>query len=722
MVNPMKEDAEAVLRTYRVDGAPLFLVGMFDTGVTVHSQQVRALNFAWSAIESGFIKSATEPALTSKKKKSKVAIVGGGFAGLTVAAGLLMKGADVSITIFEQRDTLLPLQQGSDSRWLHPRIYDWPGEGTEASAAWLPVLNWTAARASDVVVQILAGWKKIVSAQGDNQPTLYCNAGHLQIHETGRSSRRLQIEWVGEPRNPIDGTASGEAGTAAVGRSDAFDVVILATGFGLERDGALSYWRNETVGQPSLDQPRQTFLVSGQGDGAMIDLLRLRISQFRQDRILDELFRGRTNLLNSVKAMHKTHSQDSNKKGLFKELEQLAIQSDIQVEFEEVRKELFSRLRRDTEVILHLRVKKLSELLDPETTRISFQNKLLVYLLYKCGGFTPSSLDETDLVVQYAIHSDRIIRRHGTTRDEQLNSILSGALYGAIEKRRGNAKPDPFTQIDKQRWTGGYFGFPGRLEDNAALGDKYRVNWRREYLPGPTELLANTFCSSLAGILLERHPSKGRLRVTLHRAMPMGDEELLQQACDYSGTNDARGENSSAARTFPARNATIGLAYKCRQIVRSKKGVGPSALQSAMSSLSLKAAARGMNESVGFVLAIPLLEPDLPNQYTVPAPVVGIIYIDSNAKGFFINEKELRGLVKMAQEFLDGLVRAQSRPFDRIRNVRFAGLGKVIVPAEALPKNVRKALELVGTINAPRTSEPFQLNYDYSDFVSTQGT
>jgi hypothetical protein len=74
------------------------------------------------------------------------------------------------------------------------------------------------------------------------------------------------------------------------------------------------------MGQPSLDQPRRTYLVSGQGDGAMIDLLRLRVSQYRQDRILDELFRGKDGLLQAITRVHDEYSTDIHKTGLFNPL------------------------------------------------------------------------------------------------------------------------------------------------------------------------------------------------------------------------------------------------------------------------------------------------------------------------------------------------------------------------------------------------------------------
>jgi hypothetical protein len=708
------EDIATLLAMYRVPGKPLYVVGMFDTGVTVLSQQIRALNLSWALIELELIRSLPSGGAM------KVAIVGGGFAGLSAAAGLIRKRANASITIFEERDTLLPLQQGSDSRWLHPRIYDWPGEGSDASVAMLPVLNWTAARASDVVVQILTEWKSVVTEHTPT-PILYCNARHLQIQEGSENKNRLRIEWVGERRDAKNGTMLRDEHVTAIGASENFDVVILAVGFGLELDDALSYWRNETLGQPSLDQPRCTYLVSGQGDGAMIDLLRLRVSQYRQDRILDELFRGKDGLLEAIKDLHKTYSNNIHKTGLFDALEGVAADTRYTNEFNQVREELTRRLRRDTEVILHLQVRQLSELFDPVKTRISFQNKVLVYFLYKCGGFFPSSLEEKLLLQQHSILPARVIRRHGTRRDEQLKRVLSDTLYKAIEKRRGRAEPDPFSQPDRPLWSGGYFGFPGPTKDAAGPDDPIREHWRKEYLPGPTALLATAFCASLTGALRYANPDPGRLRVTLHRAVVLGKEELLQQTCDYLGTNDARGSTSAAARTFPARNGAIGLAYRCRRIVRPLPNVTPEQLKAAMVSLKLNTASRTMSGDVGFLLAIPILEPEETLRFTAPSPVAGIIYIDSQAGRFFIGDDELQSIVSMTQQFVDGLEKTSVITFDRTRNVPLQGLGTKVPPAEGLPDNLKHILELVSGVAPPRASRPFQFNFDYSDFVPVGG-
>lgn len=715
----MSKNFDAVLKSCRACDRPLYIVGMFDDGVTVYSQQTRALNLVWALIESSTIPCVLPGNHPSSDKPKKIAIVGGGFTGLTVAAGLIAKGVNATIKIFEERDTLLPLQQGSDSRWLHPRIYDWPGDGSDANVAMLPVLNWSAARASDVVVQVLAEWENILT-EHNAKPTLYCNARHLQIDEVVGDENKLQIEWIGELRDAKDGTTPKGSGITAAGASENFDAVILAVGFGLERDGALSYWRNETIGQPSLDQPRSSYLVSGQGDGAMIDLLRLCISQFRQDRILDEIFRGKSDLLQRIKEVYKTNFASSEISDFFSAFENLENDTRYSDQFKKVCEDLARRLRRDTDVILHIRVRKLSELFDPKNTRISFQNKILVYFLYKCGGFIPSSKAIGELCKQHSISSSHIIRRHGTLRNEQLARVLSKVLCDRIEQNLDDANGHRFLQSSKVWWSGGYFGFSGAQRDASLIDDSIRVNWRKEYLPGPTSLIATAFCGSLCGVIQTSHPEPGRLRVTLHRSVQIGDEELLQQACDYVGTADARGEKSAAARTFPARNATIGLAYKCRRIVRSLRGVATSDLISAMTPLKLNTASRSMSSGVGFVLAIPILEPEEAMQFRAPNPVAGVIYIDSKADNFFVDDQELKKLVVISQRFLDGLAGSSISAFNRICNIPLAGLCETVPPKEDLPDEVNSVLELVSSVDPPKTARPFQFNFDYSDFATTQ--
>jgi hypothetical protein len=694
------------LNECRIGRGAIYYIGTFNAGVTVLSQQTRALNLALAMVESGLIRCAIPD--RKPPKAVKIAIVGAGLAGLTFAAGLIAKHAAAEITIFEERDVLIPLQHGSDSRWLHPQIYDWPGPISEMTAAMLPIMNWTAARASDVAVQILTAWKAF-AARTDARVTLFCNTRHLQIQEEGRFFR---LEWVGEKRNSEDGSILDEAQKSALGASEAFNCVVLAVGFGLEADNAFSYWRNEELAQPILEQPRKTYMVSGAGDGGMIDLLRLRVSSYRQDRILYQLFSGKEALIGTLKSLFR-RQLTSRPPNLFNEFERLYDDSTSSGrELQKACDDLRSRLRRDTEVIFHIRRRSFAALFGHGT---SFQNRLLVYLLFKCGGFVPMTGDQKSIEAQHSIAPDCVVTRHGNLQEDQFRRIFFGKLLQDFNRRIKSQRKLSLT--DDPQWPGGYFGQPGSRRQSRLLPDRFKKAWRKEYLPSPTNLLASALCASIAGLLANSHPKDHRLRVTLHPSIVIHGKELLQQACDYHGL--LLEDDPAAGRTFPATNATIGAAYTCRRIVRSKNRVTTGSLRAAMKRLRLNLASSSMRKNVGFVLAIPLLEGG--EIYTSPSPVAGVVYIDSSAPNYYIDDDDLTVLVSIAQNFLDGLAERDLQELGGVRNFPLAELTRKKKKASELPQAVRRTLELA-SLRPPSTRSPYQLNYDFSDFAPTKPT
>src|SRR5262249_11005465 len=167
--------------------------GALERWVSIYLQQVRALNLAW--------------ALTSTARPRKACVVGGGFAGLTVAAGLARRG--VAVTLLERDDVLLAAQRTNRVRWIHPHIHDWPRPGGGEPRAGLPVCDWSAALSADVAAQVLAGFTK---EEGIDVVT---GALGVSVDEGPR------VAWRGQ---------------AAV----RFDLVVLALGLGIERSfGAL---------------------------------------------------------------------------------------------------------------------------------------------------------------------------------------------------------------------------------------------------------------------------------------------------------------------------------------------------------------------------------------------------------------------------------------------------------------------------------------------------
>lgn len=704
----VKLDAKNMVAAHQLSDAPLvYLIGSFDKRVTVLAQQTRALNLAWALVENNVVP-------TKSKKSFRIAVVGAGFAGLTFAAGLLRKGVAAKIDLFEQRDSLLPLQQGSDTRWLHPHIYDWPTEGSEAAAAMLPVLNWTAARSSDVVVQVLGEWASIAKEKKDLR--LFCNTRHLQITQSSTSQKQARIEWVGEERHPTDGRTLSEG--SAQGESELYDAVILSVGFGLE-SGESSYWRNETLGQPSLEEARRTYLLSGQGDGAMIDLMRIRISQFRQDRILDELFVGREELLKELRNLRAEYLVDE--AGLFDKFEALACSgAPFENDMKGVISDLGHRLRRDTDVVLRLLVRNVAELLEPKNSRMSFQNALLVYLLYRCGGFSPTTESDRAIRARFGIPKNLVIQRHGVDPLAQLGKSLPVGLHDEITALR-SSKADSFgLQPAKSHWPGGYFGYAGTQQDAINAGDDIRRRWRKEYLPGPTALIATAISGSVAGAIARMRPAATHFRITLHRTLSLNDDELLQQACDYVGRGLSEA-SATAGRTIEATALTIGAAYRTRRIVRTREGVAISKINADMQKLRLKSVARKMRDDVSFVFAMPIIQPD--DKHFSPGPVAAVLYLDSRDTDFWLNDEEVGDLALIVQEAVRALDGAEGAALGRVRNFP---PGKIcVVPTTSREIDIgAEALEIVEKVDPPSTKDEFVLNYDHTDLapVTTKST
>ncbi len=671
----------------------LFVVGTFDSGVTILSQQVRALNLVWSLIEHGGI-------ADDEDEPKRIAVVGAGFAGLTVAAGFLAKSAPVELTLFEKRDTVLPLQQGCDTRWVHPHIYDWPAPGTEAPTAGLPLLTWTASRASDVAVQVLRGWQEVLqSTPPQHDMRLYCNTKHLRITQVPRS-RQLRVEWVGERRDTSRPTQDFGPHPAE-GATRSFDAVILALGFGLESQSSVSYWRNETLAQPSLDEGLATYIVSGQGDAAMIDLLRLTIGEFRQDRILSELFSTRPSIYGSLQELSARVIGETN---LFDDLERLVNDPASKVEADDVLVDLSNRIRRDTSVVLHLKKKNLVDLFAER--RISFQNSLLVYLLYRCGAFYPSSVDLDDLVNSLSVPEERVIRRHGTARDDSIHSVLSGPLTRSLQTSISDKAGRRLQQPAEIRWPGGYFDSPFRLDSEVA--ERVKATWRKEYLPGATEAMVTAFCSAISGYLESFHASTSRLRVTLHRALPLGREVLLQQSSEYIGLQlDA--ETAVAGRTFPNDHGTIGEAFLTQKVVRSVPDATSGGIESDMRTLQLTKVSREMSDEVKAILAIPLVSVQERGTF-----VVAVLYADSEIQGFFSDDDRLSTILKMCERFMNEIKRVSGENLHSLTNYDFWSDGDVDVPRDEGPS----PLPSLERSHMPPSAEdvPF-LNFDYSDFV-----
>jgi hypothetical protein len=430
MISHDQRRAQSLLEDFLLVDA-VYLLGSLERGVTVYGQQVRAHNLLWALWE-------TERHKPSQCKS--IAIVGGGIGGLTAAACATVMFSGAHVTVFEKSLDLAAIQQASDTRWLHPRIYQWPDYGSRAPSASLPVLNWSEGRASDVAHQILKAFGNYVS------PTLSINVGveHLRINAASRS-----IDWVGRRAKP-----KGEfvnAGSSA-GTESAFDLIIVAAGFGLERTDdsypTPSYWHNDLLSQPALAGGQRTYVISGFGDGAIVDLCRITIERFRQDRILYDLFGER---LEEAEAELRKTCRDAessrNASEHFRRIEHSVLAGP--------KRELRRRVRKDTKAVLHLTGNsKSNNTLQTvfDHGRSSFANRMLLFLLYRCGAFIPRFGRLEDVVKEYSVPPGQVLCRFGPNPRRHVEALFDSS--DELAARLDELHDKQPQSIDRQ-WTVG---------------------------------------------------------------------------------------------------------------------------------------------------------------------------------------------------------------------------------------------------------------------------
>jgi hypothetical protein len=241
---------DAILPYAVVPGMPrIYVCGCFERWVSIYLQAVRALDLGWALVESGRIAPG-----------ARAAVVGGGFAGLTMAAALGRKG--VSVTLIEQNPQLLQTQRNNRVRSIHPHIHEWPRAGSLEPRAGLPLLDWRAGLSAEMAQEILTQFEAEVARS------------HIAV-ETGAKPVVLdedRLSWRG-------------------GAAERFDAVILALGVGIEKSfGALplrSYWSDEHIAD--IGTSVQRHLVTGIGEGGVIDALYLKLARFSHGELATQL-------------------------------------------------------------------------------------------------------------------------------------------------------------------------------------------------------------------------------------------------------------------------------------------------------------------------------------------------------------------------------------------------------------------------------------------------
>ena len=264
--NDTVKDCEAILEAMQVpDQKSVYCVGSFEKGkITIHSQQTRALNLAYALIIKELCTVDDRGCLQIKKTYKSIAIVGAGFSGMTIAYAL-SNIPQVNLHVFDQYQGSFNMQRKSD-RVIHPNVFDWPAHDCGREKTTFPFFNWQMREVKDVINML----SKQLDLRNANYKTSLKQYNHVKITRIESDEGVVTI-------------SQGKDNIPAF-----FDIAIVCVGFGKEEIHKQSYWLKDNDDVNSTDK-KSRYLISGNGDGGIIDSIRMSLYDFRYDDFITEL-------------------------------------------------------------------------------------------------------------------------------------------------------------------------------------------------------------------------------------------------------------------------------------------------------------------------------------------------------------------------------------------------------------------------------------------------
>ena len=250
----------------------LFDIGGTLTPIAIRDQMVRGRMIVDRAIEQGLI-----------GPRRPLLVVGAGAAGATAAIRAVVRG--VPATLIDVESGPFTRQAGCRSRWIDPTQYDWPlTHWSKAAFPWpstprMP-LTFAAERSNLVAVR----WANAVYRAR-------LRFSHLHVFF------QTILVWPPVQAGYFLTVRLQHAITGALTPPRNVGMLLFSTGFGTERTtigtySGLRFWDDDPFETPDLGaqllNPR--ILISGGGDGALQDFLRIATRQHSAESIYTTIF------------------------------------------------------------------------------------------------------------------------------------------------------------------------------------------------------------------------------------------------------------------------------------------------------------------------------------------------------------------------------------------------------------------------------------------------
>ncbi|WP_419698119.1 NAD(P)-binding protein [Mucilaginibacter sp. NFX135] len=531
--------AEEYLKQFTVDRNQ-YIIGIYQKGITIHNQQIRALNIFHCLYLLGKI-----------NKDTRVGIIGGGIAGLTFAAAALH--SRIKVSLFEKDEILLPLQTGCQTRFIHPNIYAWPTAGSTEKKTYLPVLNWEANKADIVAEKIhqeFQGLRDFYVHRGLNFDSYY-----NEITDCGA------ISTITEDKN-------GKWIVTAPKGVIVCDVLIYAVGFGVEKtelEHTLSYWRCTDISQ--VPERTAEYLISGVGDGAFMDMISALIPKFDYDKVTSIIAENDLliQMLTEIRGAF-FNALEASKNGGPK-----LSKTFVFDEFDGLRPRYYEHILphlnvREFRIVLHGR-KPFNEIFD--ISKVSMLNSFLIFILrekftYQHGEYSYDkggrlfALDSGD----YSHQGDRVLFRYGSDKDQLLKEIPG--LYEKIK----NAKLKDLQESNL------HDGDIQKLWQDEDFNQRFEQAHYTEIpnVTGNALPCLETFTRGLAGQLRSLLPEGTVFRLTFHKVLDKNKKMYYQQITPYYGHPKIEGDGGFG-RIFSWNTGSIGYSIlKGQPLLILKKG------------------------------------------------------------------------------------------------------------------------------------------------------